>query len=125
MSDAAPLDVPRAVRQGVRLFNRGRYFSAQQTWEAAWHAADGTDRPFLEALVQLSGGLHLRTRRGGTRGAEHLISQGLATLEDFRPRAHDIDVDAALREFGEYVAWMKDVRRPHRFLDRLRIPRLR
>ena len=125
MTDGALLDVPRAVRQGVRLFNRGRYFSAQQTGETAWHAADAADRPFLEALVQLSGGLHLRTRRGGTRGAEHLISQGLATLEDFRPSAHGIDVDAAVREFGDYVAWMKEVRRPHRFLDRLRIPRLR
>jgi predicted metal-dependent hydrolase len=125
VTGAAPLDVARTVRQGVRLFNRGRYFSAQQLWEEAWHVSDGTDRPFLEALVQLSGGLHLRTRRGGTRGAEHLMSQALATLEEFRPRAHGIDVDAALREFGEYVAWMKDVRRPHRFLDRLRIPRLR
>lgn len=125
MTDEAPVDVARALRQGVRLFNRGRYFSAQQTWETAWHAAEGTDRSLLEALVQLSGGLHLRTRRGGTRGAEHLMSQGLATLEDFRPSAHGIDVDAALQEFGDYVAWMKEVRRPHRFLDRLRIPRLR
>jgi predicted metal-dependent hydrolase len=125
VTDAAPIDVPRAVRQGVRLFNRGRYFSAQQTWEAAWHAAAGTDRPFLEALVQLSGGLHLRTRRGGTRGAEHLISQALATLEDFRPTMHDIDVEAAVKEFAEFVTWMKEVRRPHRFLDHLRIPRLR
>lgn len=125
MTDAAPLDVPRVVRQGVRLFNRGRYFSAQQAWETAWHEAAAADRPFLEALVQLSGGLHLRTRRGGTRGAEHLMSQALATLEDFRPSTHGIDVDAAVLEFGGYVQWMKEVRRPHRFLDRLRIPRLR
>ena len=125
MSGAAPPDVPRAVQQGVRLFNRGRYFSAQQAWEEAWRESEGIDRPFLEALVQLAGGLHLRTRRGGTRGATHLISQALATLEDFRPRTHDIDVDAALTEFGGYVTWVKEIRRPHRFLDRLRIPRLR
>lgn len=125
MTDAAPPDVPRAVGQGVRLFNRGRYFSAQQVWEAAWREAEGSDRAFLEALVQLAGGLHLRTRRGGTRGAEHLMSQALATLEDFRPQAHGIDVAAALEEFGAYVAWVKESRRPHRFLDRLRIPRLR
>jgi predicted metal-dependent hydrolase len=125
VSEAPPTDVPRVVRQGVRLFNIARYFSAQEAWEAAWRESEGNDRPFLEALVQLAGGMHLRTRRGGTRGAEHLLSQALATLEDFRPTTHGIDVDAALTDFGAYVTWMKEVRRPHRFLDRLRIPRLR
>lgn len=121
----APPGLPVVVRRGVRLFNRGRYLSAQQTWEAAWHESPGEDRPFLEALVQLAGGLHLRTRRGGEKGAEHLLQRALATLEDFRPARHGIDVDALVGEFAGYLAWMKEVRRPHRLLDALRIPRLR
>jgi len=119
------LDVPKVVQRGVRLFNRGRYLDAQAVWEDAWRSAPSDARGFLEALVQLAGGLHLRTRRGGMRGAEHLMSQALATLEDYRPAAHGLDVDALLAEFGAYVDWVRSIRRPHRFTDALRIPRLR
>ena len=120
-----PIDVPAVVRQGVRLFNRGRYLDAQVVWEDAWRAAPTDDRAFLEALVQLAGGLQLRIRRGGMRGAEHLLSQALVTLEDYRPAAHGLDVETLVSEFGAYVAWMRSIARQHHFADRLRIPRLR
>ena len=119
------IDIPQIVRRGIRLFNRGRYLDAQGLWEEAWRTAATEDRPFLEALVQLAGGLHLRTRRGGMRGAEHLMSQALVTLEDYRPAAHGLDVDVLLKEFGDYVEWVRSLGRPHRFADGLRIPRLR
>ena len=119
------IDVPAVVRQGVRLFNRGRYLDAQVVWEDAWREAATDDRAFLEALVQLAGGLQLRTRRGGMRGAEHLLSQALVTLEDYRPAAHGLDVETLVNEFGAYVDWMRSIARPHHFADRLRIPRLR
>lgn len=118
-------DVPAVVRAGVRLFNGGRYLDAQVMWEEAWRGAAVDDRPFLEALVQLAGALHLRTRRGGTRGAEHLLSQALVTLEDYRPAAHGLDVEALVTDFGSYVDWMRAVARSHRFADVLRIPRLK
>ncbi|HXJ34632.1 MAG TPA: DUF309 domain-containing protein [Candidatus Eisenbacteria bacterium] len=124
MSDDAP-DVAAAVARGVRLFNLGRYMGAHEIWEESWRAADGDDRGFLEALVQLAAGLHLRTRRGGMRGAEHLLSQSLATLEDFRPAHHGVDVDRLVTEFGVYVDWVREVKRPHKLLDARRIPRLR
>ena len=118
-------DVPAVIRAGVRLFNRGRYLDAQEMWEEAWRTAATDDRPFLEGLVQLAGGLHLRTRRGATRGAQHLLSQALVTLEDYRPAAHGLDVEDLVTEFGTYVDWMRSVARPHRLTDALRIPRLK
>jgi uncharacterized protein len=118
-------EVEAALRRGVRLFNFGRYLAAQQVWEAAWQATAAERRGLLEGFVQLAGGLHLRTRRGGTRGAVHLVAQALATWEDYRPAAHGIDVDALVSEFGAYLDWVKSLDRPHRPLDRLRIPRIR
>ena len=118
--------IPRnTLGRGVRLFNRGRYLSAQEAWEEAWRAAPAEERAFLEALVQLAAALHLRTRRGATRGAVHLLAQALITLEDYRPAAHGIDVEALVTDFTAYLDWVKAVDRPHRVLDRLRIPRLR
>lgn len=123
MSDAG--DVERALARGVRLFNLGRYMAAHELWEEAWREGADEDRSFLEALVQLAAGLHLRTRRGGTRGAEHLLSQALATLEDFRPVRRGLDVERLVVEFGAYVAWIREIKRPHKVLDGRRIPRLR
>ena len=114
-----------AVGRGVRLFNQGRYLSAQQLWETAWREAAAPDKAFLEGLVQLAGGLHLRTRRGVTRGALNLLKQALITLDDYRPATHGVDVATLTAEFHAYVEWLEGVRRRHRLLDRLRIPRLR
>jgi predicted metal-dependent hydrolase len=122
MSDGP--DVGAAVRRGVRLFNRGRYFTAQQIFEESWQHATGPERSFLEALVQLAAGMHLRTRRGAMQGAEHLLVRALVTLEDWKPTAFDVDVERLAVEFDAYVQWLREVRRPHRLLDRLRIPRL-
>jgi predicted metal-dependent hydrolase len=125
VTTAAPLDVPTAVRRGVRLFNSGRYMSAHVMWEDTWREAGPPDRGFLEGLIQLAGGLHLRTRRGGTRGAVHLLSQAMVLLEDHRPAAHGVDVEALVTDFGAFIVWLKEVDRPHRLLDRLKLPRIR
>lgn len=121
----APAGVAEELARGVRLFNVGRYMAAHEVWEPLWREAAEEDRSFFEALVQLAAGLHLRTRRGGTRGAEHLLSQALATLEDFQPARHGLDVELLLAEFGAYLDWIRGIRRPHRLLDGRRIPRLR
>ena len=117
-------DAEAVVLRGVRLYNRGRYLAAQEVWETAWRDAEGPERPLLEGLVQLAGGLHLRTRRGATRGAEHLVAQALVTLEDHRPQAHGVDVARLIDDFDAYVRWLRETKRPHRLLDRLRLPRL-
>jgi uncharacterized protein len=117
-------ETPPATRRGVRLFNAGRYLSAQQVWEEAWREAAEDERAFLEALVQLAGGLHLRTRRGALRGAVQLMSQALILLEDYRPEKHGVDVARLVDDFAAYAEWVKASKRPHRLLDRLRIPRI-
>ena len=117
-------DVATAIRRGVRLFNRGRYFTAQQVFEEAWRDAEGPDHAVLEAFVQLAAGLHLRTRRGGMQGAQHLLVRALVTLEDHQPVACGVDIARLLVNFNAYVQWLREVKRPHRLLDGLRIPRL-
>ena len=117
-------DTAAAVGRGVRLFNQGRYFTAQQVFEERWQASTGPERGFLEGLVQLAAGMHLRTRRGAMQGAEHLLVRALVTLEDWKPAAFGVDVERAAADFDAYVQWLREVKRPHRLLDRLRIPHL-
>lgn len=109
----------------MRLFNRRRYLSAQIVWEDIWRDTSGPDRPFLEGLVQLAAGLHLRTRRGGQRGAEHLIAQALITFEEFQPTTHGVDVARLIVEAGAYLDRIRSERRPHRLRDTWHLPRIR
>ncbi len=111
-----------ALRRGVRLFNRGRYLAAQEVFEAAWRDAPPESRPFLEACVQLAAGLHLRTRRGATRGAEHLLAQAMVLLEEYRPAAFGVDVESLVADVSGYLDGIRALRRPHRLLDRFRLP---
>lgn len=124
-AEAGAGDVVLVVRRGADRFNRGRFLAAQQLWEDALRVASDTDRGLLEGLVQLAGGMHLRTRRAATRGAVHLLSQALVLLDDYRPTSHGLDVEVLLTDFTAFVDWLKAVDRPHRVLDRLRIPVIR
>jgi predicted metal-dependent hydrolase len=123
MSEAP--DVAAAVRRGVRLFNLGRYMTAQQVFEAAWQESRDADRTFLEALVQVAAAMHLRTRRGAQRGAEHLLVRAIVALDDHRPSAHGVDVERLVADLDAFVRWLREVRRPHRLLDRVWLPRIR
>ena len=119
------LDVAAVVAAGVRHFNRGRYVRAHEVWEAGWHDAEAADRAFLEGLVQLATGLHLRTRRGATTGAEHLLVRAMIAFEDYAPACHRVDVAHLLTAFGAYVDELRAAQRPHRWIDGWRIPRIR
>ena len=121
----AEFDIVATLRRGVHAFNRGRYLMAQETWEESLAEAGVGDWALLEGLVQLAGGLQLRTRHAGMRGAVHLLGQSLILLEDYRPQVHGLDVETLVTEFSAYIAWLKQVDRPHPALDRLRIPVLR
>lgn len=116
--------VGTAVADGVRHFNRGRYFVAHEVWETAWQTAEGADRVILESLVQLASGMHLRVERGATRGAEHLLARAAIGFEEFQPSVHGIDVARLVADLGTYLDWMREVGRPHRWLDGFRSPRI-
>jgi predicted metal-dependent hydrolase len=120
-----PADLTRLLRRGTRDFNHGRFLAAHEHWEAAWHDAPSELRPLLEALVQLATGLHLRTARGGTRGAEHLLSQALVTLDDYRPSAQGIDVARLIADADAFLEALRAVRRPYEDAERARLPRIR
>jgi predicted metal-dependent hydrolase len=120
----APAALALLVRRGTRDFNRGRFRAAHEHWETAWREAPADVRPLLEALVQLAAGLHLRTARGGTRGAEHLLSQALVTLDDYRPSAQGIDVTRLIDDADGFLESLRAIRRPYEDADRGRLPRI-
>src|SRR5439155_575472 len=67
----------------------------------------------------------LLAKIGEPRDAVHRLAQALVALDDYRPAAHGVDVDALVADVDGCIAWLRTVARPHRFLDRARLPRIR
>ena len=93
------------LRQGVELFNAGRYWDAHEVWEAAWTPdRHGPDRGFWKGLIQLAAGCLHYTRRN-RRGTVNKWRGGADYLRPYLPRHHDVElaplveaIDALLAE---------------------------
>jgi uncharacterized protein len=75
-----------AFLRGIEQFNRGEFFAAHETWEAIWLTASGTDRDFLQGIIQLAAAFH-HWRGGNAEGALSLLRRGLNKLAAF-PRTY-------------------------------------
>ncbi|GIW41713.1 MAG: hypothetical protein KatS3mg076_2290 [Candidatus Binatia bacterium] len=114
------------LRAAIESFNRADYFSSQEQFERAWHESSEEERPFVEALVQLSVALYLHFHRGGGRGRNHLLQACLLRLEDYRPSYLEIDVDALYDDVSSYL---EELRRnkvaSRRWFEKRRAPKIR
>lgn len=90
----------RALREGRRLFNAGRFFEAHEVWEEAWLREKGDTRRLLQALIQIAAGYHHAFQIGRPRGCVRLLDAGCRRLEALAPDAGGL----ALRGFREAVA---------------------
>ena len=94
------------LREGIKLFNNGRFFEAHEIWEAFYQDAENKDKPFLEGLVQLSTACRLIEDFGEIKGPVKLIYQALIRFENYQPTYLDVKV-ADLAATME--AWAKDL----------------
>ncbi|MGH7766269.1 MAG: DUF309 domain-containing protein [Candidatus Binatia bacterium] len=73
------------LREGIRLFNAGRYFESHEALEEYYQRAEETHRAFLEALVQLAAALRLARDFDEAKGPARMVRQALIRLENYRP----------------------------------------
>ena len=112
--------------KAVALFNRRAYFESHEVWEDLWHDAEERDKAFLGALIQMAAALHLRFERGGGRGTRNLLVQAVTTLEDYRPRFRDVDVERLYAELSTYAERVEERKESAAgWLDRWLVPRIR
>lgn len=94
----------RDFRHGCALFNRGRYWHAHESWEAAWlpmsDAPEDDAEIFLRALIQLASGLHLK-RIGRYKGARSQLAKAGKKFAVMPTFFMGMDI-AALRVFSAH-----------------------
>jgi predicted metal-dependent hydrolase len=87
------------LRDGIRLFNEGRFWEAHEAWEEAWLAEDGLTRLWLQGLIQLTAAFHKGLRMGHLPGMARLFEQAAEKFEHIRAHSNiygGLDLDALL-----------------------------
>ena len=88
MTRSRPPDpgVPSPHDQGIAHFQAGRFHEAHESWEGPWRAARGTEREFLQGLIQIAAAC-LHSRAGRPSPARRLFARAGERLRAGGPSA--------------------------------------
>jgi uncharacterized protein len=92
------------LRQGVELFNEGRFFESHEILEGFYQDTDEAHKPFLEGLIQLAVAFRLFNEFAEIKGPVRMIYQALIRMENYQPAFLQIRV----KDLSEAMeAWAK------------------
>jgi predicted metal-dependent hydrolase len=101
---AAAPTVPEAARgtwfdKGLKAYQDGDYFDAHEYWEELWRDyPKGTDRQFLQGLIQIAAAMHKAITQGKPAPAARLLGRGLPRLQAVPERHWGLAVGRLVRE---------------------------
>lgn len=81
-----------AWREGVALFEAGRYWDCHEALEGAWIDSRGLEREFLAGVILLAAALHKARAMGSARGGRRNYAKALAHLALVPDRYFTVDV---------------------------------
>ena len=73
------------LREGIRLFNDGRFFECHEILEGFYRETEDANKPFLEGLIQLAAAFRLFCDFGEIKGSVRMIHQALIRFENYQP----------------------------------------
>ncbi|MEW5871664.1 MAG: DUF309 domain-containing protein [Chloroflexota bacterium] len=104
----APLS-ERAVR-GLELFNRGEYFEAHETLEAAWKADQTIGRELYRAVLQVAVA-YLQIERCNYNGAVKMFLRLRKWIEPFPDECRGIDLASLRADVHQVYAQLRQLGR--------------
>ena len=97
------------LREGISLFNKGRFFESHEVLERLYHETEDANKPFFEGLIQLAAAFRLYADFGSTQGPVRMIYQALIRFENYQPAYLQVKV----KELCETMeAWAKQTEAP-------------
>jgi len=92
------------LREGISLFNQGRFYESHETLEQFYQETEDTHKPFLEGLIELAVAFRLYTDFGEVKGPVRMIYQALIRFENY-PSSH---LEIRIKDLSESMeAWAK------------------
>lgn len=90
-------------KRGVQEFNCGFFFEAHDTLEEIWMEASGSDRLFLQGLIQVSVGCYHLSNEN-YKGATSQLTKGLGKLDRYRPSYAGMELEEFTRSVVRLLA---------------------
>ena len=81
---------------GLKLFNKKKFYEAHEIWEDLWTEYRQPDDKFIQALIQLSVG-YFHISNINKRGAVSLFNKSLSKFELFKGIHRRINVDLIIK----------------------------
>ena len=94
--------IAEELQRGINLYNTGHFFECHDVLEDLWHGTRGTDRLFLQGLIQLAVGMYHFENRNW-KGANSQLKKSAAKLEQYLPHYCGVDVGRLLKECAPWI----------------------
>jgi predicted metal-dependent hydrolase len=92
------------LREGIGLFNEGKFFESHEVLESFYHETEPENKPFVEGLIGLAAAYRLYRDFGEIKGPVRMIYQALIRLENYQPAYLQVEVEDLCRNAE---AWAK------------------
>ena len=97
----------RFFRQGIDLFNQGRFFDAHEAWEEIWRSTTPEPRDLFQGLIQIAAALYQFLDLHRNEAPRRTLAKARKRLEPYAPAALGIDVGDLLEQVGRWEAWLE------------------
>ncbi len=105
MSDCEGPLHPRA-REGILLFNQGRYFEAHEELEAAWNEERGKIRELYQGILEAAV-TYLHITRSNYAGALKVYGRSMRWLQGWPELCRGVNVGQLRRDMEEAITEVK------------------
>jgi len=102
----SPKERERLFREGIDLFDRGRFFEAHEAWEEIWRSTTPEPKGLFQGLIQVAAALHQCLDLQRTVGPRRTLAKAKRNLEPYAPAALGIDVAGLLEGVGRWEGWL-------------------
>ena len=97
----------RFFREGIALFNQGRFFEAHEAWEEIWRSTTPEPKNLFQGLIQVAAALHQFLDLHRNEAPRRTLAKARRRLEPYAPAALGIDIEALLEQTGRWETWLE------------------
>ena len=106
--DLDDAEVRSLLREGVDVFNEGRFFDSHEYFEEIWRSTNPEPRDLFQGLVQVAAGLHIWHDRHRADPAARVLGRGMRRLSVFESWAFGLDLPALDGALETWLNWLSD-----------------
>lgn len=97
----------RLFREGIGLFNRGRFFESHETWEEIWRSTTPEPKDLFQGLIQVAAAMHQFLDLKRDQGPLRTLAKARQRLESYAPTGLGLDLADLLQQVESWQSWLE------------------